>query len=64
MIDPVLYRAVQEGARGAVVGLAVCDAFGAPVEFKGRDSFSEVREILAYFSLCVSIPAPRFFAKE
>jgi ADP-ribosyl-[dinitrogen reductase] hydrolase len=53
MIDIVLDRAIQERARGAMVGLAIGDALGAPVEFKDRDSFPEVREMLAggYFKL-------------
>lgn len=53
MIDTAFDRAVQERARGALVGLAIGDALGAPVEFKDRDSFPEVREMLAggYFKL-------------
>jgi ADP-ribosyl-[dinitrogen reductase] hydrolase len=53
MVDAVLDRAVQERARGALVGLAIGDALGAPVEFKDRGSFLEVREMLAggYFKL-------------
>ena len=53
MIDTILDRTVQERARGALVGLAIGDALGAPVEFKDRDSFPEVREMLAggYFKL-------------
>ena len=40
-------------ALGAVVGLAVGDALGAPVEFKARDSFPLVTEMMAggYFRL-------------
>ncbi len=53
MVEVVLDRAVQEKARGALVGLAIGDALGAPVEFKDRGSFPEVREMLAggYFKL-------------
>jgi hypothetical protein len=47
MTDIDLDRAVQERARGAIVGLAIGDALGAPVEFKDRDSFPEVRAVLA-----------------
>ncbi|KAI1619102.1 ADP-ribosylglycohydrolase [Exophiala viscosa] len=32
--------------KGALVGLAVCDALGAPVEFKKRGSFPEVNTML------------------
>ena len=40
-------------ARGALLGLAVGDALGAPVEFKPRDSFERVTEMMAggYFRL-------------
>lgn len=47
MVDALSSKAVQERARGALVGLAIGDALGAPVEFKDRDSFPEVREMLA-----------------
>ena len=44
---------VRGRALGAVVGLAVGDALGAPVEFKARDSFPPVTEMMAggYFRL-------------
>ncbi len=44
---------VRGRALGALVGLAVGDALGAPVEFKARDSFPPVTEMMAggYFRL-------------
>lgn len=53
MVEVALDRVVQERARGAFVGLAIGDALGAPVEFKERGAFPEVREMLAggYFKL-------------
>lgn len=46
---------VRGRALGALVGLAVGDALGAPVEFKARDSFPPVTEMIAggYFRLPV-----------
>ena len=40
-------------ARGALLGLAVGDALGAPVEFQPRDSFERVTDMMAgdYFRL-------------
>jgi len=53
MVVTVIERSAQERARGTLVGLAVGDALGAPVEFKERGSFPEIREMLAggYFRL-------------
>lgn len=53
MVETGLDRSAQDRARGALVGLAIGDALGAPVEFKDRDTFPEVREMLAggYFKL-------------
>ena len=53
MVETGLDRSAQDRARGALVGLAIGDALGAPVEFKERDTFPEVREMLAggYFKL-------------
>lgn len=36
------YKAQQNRAIGSMLGLAVGDALGAPVEFCGRDSFEPV----------------------
>ena len=53
MVETGLDRSAQDRARGALVGLAIGDALGAPVEFKDRGTFPEVREMLAggYFKL-------------
>jgi ADP-ribosyl-[dinitrogen reductase] hydrolase len=53
MIDIIHDIAAQERARGAMVGLAIGDALGAPVEFKERGSFPLVTEMRAggYFRL-------------
>jgi len=44
---------IRSRALGAFVGLAVGDALGAPVEFKVRDTFPEISEMLTggYFNL-------------
>lgn len=45
--------AQRDNVSGTLIGLAVGDALGAPVEFKQRDSFPEIREMHAggYFRL-------------
>jgi ADP-ribosyl-[dinitrogen reductase] hydrolase len=37
---------LEDRIRGAILGLAVCDALGAPVEFKARGKFPLVTEML------------------
>lgn len=46
-------EAQQSRARASLLGLAIGDALGAPVEFKQRDSFPEVRDMKSggYFRL-------------
>lgn len=53
--------AFSSRARGAFVGLAVCDALGAPVEFKMRGTFPKVTDMLpnANFGL-----GPGFFTDD
>jgi ADP-ribosyl-[dinitrogen reductase] hydrolase len=49
---------ITSRVQGALFGLAICDALGAPVEFKPRGSFSPVTEIEPNFNF--SLPAGCF----